>query len=503
LSASPYSGASTRKNLVAFLLGKIPTALLTATILAMSARALDAEQFGRDVLVMAAVEFTLGMSTLGLDWILLRYLPVFRVHGHRSGLMKLLAGVAGGRALVLGALGAIFALGGSALHKAGLPLPVDLYPMFATLLLVEGVMRIFRDNALEAMAMQGKLQFIVMVKNVTLLSALGWMLHSGAGSTIDLLRAEVAAATLGMLLSLFVIVSTVRRMVPQSAPWQQPTRRQMLSTATMNYASGIVEYMYSPSFLMLLLAKVLPPSHIAGMGFVLRLTDLVRNYLPGMLVFGVVRARMIGSFTLDRNYENLRSWAQFLYKVSLLTLLPVIGIVIVFGADLLRLASGGRYAEYHPVFAALICWLALRLHRNILNVVFNAVELMHLWVRVSMVSLLVLPVLWLAAQRFGPWFVVVALYGNELIINCAAVWQLRRRGYAWPVLRGWVLRATFALMLICAAGFALPSATVPAMVGAACAMMCLYVVAAFVLRVLDLEDRQLMNRTLGRQLFKL
>jgi O-antigen/teichoic acid export membrane protein len=503
LSVSPYSGASTRKNLVAFLLGKIPTALLTATILGLSARALDAEQFGRYVLVMAAIEFTLGMSTLGLDWILLRYLPVYRVNGHRSGLAGLLAGVAGGRALVLGTLGAIVVLGGNALHAAGLPLPLDLLPMFALLLLVEGVMRIFRDNALEAMAMQGKLQLIVMVKNVTLLGALAWMLQAGTGSATHLLYAEVTAAALGLLGSIAVVVRAIGQVEPRSAPWQRPTGRQMFSTAAMNYASGVVEYLYSPSFLMLLLAKVVPASAIAGMGFVLRLTDLVRNYLPGMLVFGVVRARMIGSFAADRDYDNLRSWAQFLYKVSVLTLLPVAGVVIVFGADLLRLASGGRYAEYHAVFAALICWLALRLHRNILGVVFNAVELMHLWARASLVSLFVLPALWLAAERFGPWFVVVALYGNELVINCIAVWQLRRRGYAWPVLRGWMARATLALAIACLAGFVLPSASMAAMAVAAFALVCSYGVAALVLRVLDREDRQLMNRTLGRQLFKL
>lgn len=503
MSASPYSGASTRKNLVAFLLGKIPTALLTAAILGLSARALDADQFGRYILVMAAVEFSLGMSTLGLDWILLRYLPVYRVHGHRSGLVKLLAAVAGGRAIVLGTLALIVVLGSAALHALGLPLPADLYQLFGLLLVIEGVMRIFRDNALEAMAMQAKMQLIIIVKNATILGVLAWMLYAGTGSAVHLLYAEIAAAVLGLLFSIGVVARAVRQVVPQSAPWQRPTTRQMFSTATMNYASGVVEYLYSPSFLMLLLAKVVPPSAIAGMGFVLRLTDLVRNYLPGMLVFGVVRARMIGSFSADRNYENLRCWAQFLYKVSVLTLLPVAGVVIVFGGDLLRLASGGRYAEYHAVFAMLICWLSLRLHRNILGIVFNAVEMMHLWARASLVSLFVLPALWLAVERFGPWFVVIALYGNELVINFAAVWQLRQRGYAWPVLRGWVLRAAVALAIACAVGFALPSATMPSMIGAAIALMCSYSIAALVLRVLDQEDRQLMNRTLGRQLFKL
>src|SRR5687768_10801633 len=97
--SAPYSGPQTRRNLVAFLLGKAPTAGLTACVLGLSARLLPAAEFGHYVVAMALVELVLGLSSFGLDWILLRFLPDFRLHGDRRSLARLVGCVAACRAL--------------------------------------------------------------------------------------------------------------------------------------------------------------------------------------------------------------------------------------------------------------------------------------------------------------------------------------------------------------------------------------------------------------------
>lgn len=505
MNDTPYSGANTRRNIVAFLIGKVPTALLTVAILGLSARTLTAAEFGRYVMVMAMVEIVLGTSTLGLDWVLLRYAPAYRIHGRRRGLVRMIAAIAGARCLVLALIVLAMMAGGRALADAGhaLPMPLDLMAPFGALLVIEGGMRILRDNTLEALALQSRLQLVLVARGVTIVAALWYMGGHGGAVAADLVLAEAAASALSLLLSLAAIASALAAMPVGNAPWEPPRWRQMARVALLNHASGMVEYLYSPSFLILLLARFESAAAIGGLGFVLRLTDIIRNYLPGMLVFGLVRTRMIGAYVASKDFAELRMWAQFLFKISLLTLLPVMGIVLVDGEQILQLASSGRYAAYHGLFAVLCCWLALRLHRLILGVVFNATELMHVWARGSLLSLLVLPLLYLLGHSWlGIWFVVVALFGNELIVGTLAVLALRRRGLGWTVGVAWILRAVAATALGCVPAWLLPQQGVWALAGASLLLGAAYCAGVLAFGVLSVQDRQLINRSVGRKVFR-
>ncbi len=502
---APYSGANTRRNIVAFLIGKVPTALLTVSILGLSARTLIAAEFGRYVLVMALIEIVLGTSTLGLDWVLLRYAPVYRLNGCRRGLIRMIAAVAAARCLVLSLIALLMLATSRALTAAGyaLPIPLDLLWPFGILLVVEGVTRILRDNTLEALALQSRLQLVLVARSSTILLVLSYLNAHGGAVAAQLVLAEAGASALGLLLALLAVANAVAAMPTSDLPWQRPGARQMLQVAVLNYASGIVEYLYSPNFLILLLARYEAAAAIGGLGFVLRLTDIIRNYLPGMLVFGLVRSRMIGAYVRGKDYGELRMWAQFLYKISLLTLLPVMGLVFIDGEQILRLASAGRYAAYHSLFAVLCCWLALRLHRLILGVVFNAVELMSAWVRGSLLSLMVLPVIFMLGREWlGIWFVVVALFGNELIVVVLAVLSLRQRGFGWTIGARWMARALAALALGCAVTWWLPQEGGSALIAAAVLLVGGYGAGVLLFGVLDRQDRQLVNRSVGRTVFR-
>lgn len=505
MTDAPYSGANTRRNIVAFLIGKVPNALLTVAILGMFARTLPAEEFGRYVLVMAMVDIVLGTSTLGLDWVLLRYAPVYRLNGCRRGLAQLIGGVVVARCLILLLVALLLASAAPLLAGIGyaLPLPLDLIAPFGVLLVIEGGLRILRDNTLEALALQSRLQLVLVARGLTILVSLWIFTRYGTVEAVDLLMIEVGAAALGLLLSLAVVTMAVVAMRADDAPWKRPTWRQMRDVALLYYASGIIEYLYSPTFLILLLARFESAAAIGGLGFALRLTDIVRNYLPGMLVFGLVRARMIGAYVKSQNYEELRMWAQFLYKVSLLTLLPVMGLVFIQGEEILALASAGRYAQYHLLFAMLCCWLALRLHRLILGVVFNATELMSAWAGSSLLSAMVLPVIYfLGRDWLGVWFVVVALFGNEIIVGVLAVLTLRRRGLEWTVGMHWISRAVLATATGAALAAWLPRNSLWGLAGAAILLGLSYCACVLLFGVFDKTDRQLVNRSVGRTLFR-
>lgn len=492
---APYSGPQTRRNIAAFLAGKVPTAILTAAVLGWSARALAPAEFGHYVVAMALLELVLGLSSFGLDWILLRFLPEYRLHGARAALLRLVGTVAACRLLLLAALAAALLLARPLLPNA---LPEPLAPVLAVLLVIEGGMRILRDNTLEALALQSRMQAVTVLRGAVLLAALAL---AGVHSARGLLLAELAASALALLLSAACIGHALRRLPAlPAAGWQAPSAAQMRAVALHNYASGIVEYLYSPSCLLLLLARSQSPQAMAGLGFVLRLTDIIRNYLPGMVIFSVVRSRMIGAYAGSRDYGELQRWAHFVFKVSALSLLPVLAVALVYGDLVLRLASGGRFAEYRLLLAVLCGWLALRLHRLVLNVVCNAVGLMGMWALASLCSLVVLPLLaWLGAAPLGLWLVPAALLGNEVVVNGLVVAGMARRGYAWPLGGRWWARALPALAAAAAVGWLLRGDSMAAAALGTLLLCAVFAVALILSGAIDARDRQLINRVLGRQ----
>jgi O-antigen/teichoic acid export membrane protein len=500
--STPYSGSQTRRNLAAFLAGKVPTAVLTACILGLSARLLPAAEFGHYVVAMALVELVLGLSSFGLDWILLRFIPDVRLHGDRRSLARLVGGVAVCRTLLLAAIAAV-ALALPALRPASVP--AALASPLAMLLVVEGSMRVLRDNTLEALALQSRMQAVTVLRGAVLLLVLLAADSAGGASARTLLLAELAASGGALLLAAGCFLAALLRQPAVAQPgWQAPRAAQMRAVALHNYVSSIVEYLYSPSSLILLLARSQAPQTMAGLGFALRLTDIIRNYLPGMVVFSVVRARMLGAYAGSRDYGELQRWAHFVFKVCALSLLPVLAVAIVYGDLVLQLASGGRFGEYRLLFAVLCGWLVLRLHRLILNIVCNAVGLMGMWALASLVSLLALPLLaWLGGPLLGLWLVPAALLGNELVVNGLVVAGMARRGFAWPLGWRWWRRALPALALALAAP-SLLAWLVPGQ-GAAAALLgslllcAVFAAALLLLGVFDVMDRKLINRVLGRQ----
>lgn len=503
MSDHPYSGANTRRNIFAFLIGKVPTAILTATILGMLARNLSAAEFGRYVVCMAMLDITIGFSTLGLDWLILRFAPMYRLHSTRTRLIGLIVRVAVARVLML----ALVAAGLAAVVRffpgwAG-KLPVDLVWYFGVLLVAEGATRMVRDNALEALSLQSRLQIIMIVKSLLLITALGYMGSQGIGTAQLMLVAETVASCVCLLLALIFMLTGLKTMGKPDPAWVPPTFRQMRQVALFNYSSGIVEYLFSTSFLMLVLGRFLSPATVAGVGFVIRLIEMIRNYLPGMLVFSLVRSRMIGNYVRDRNFDDLRMWAGFLFKISLLTLLPVCGIAAVFGREVLELVSAHRYGEYGVLFAVLTFWLALRLHRLILSVVFNAADMMNLWAKASMLSMLVLPpLLVIGPTRLGIWFVPAVLLSGEVVANAVALRIMRGAGREWQTGWNWILRSLLALAASAVAAAFLPRTGVVWLIAGMTLLTLVYSIGALALNVIDRTDRQLINRSSGRTLFK-
>ena len=503
MTNSPYTAANTRRNAVAFLVGKVPTALLTIAVLWMASRSLNANEFGRYVAVMATLEVSLGFSSFGFDWILLRYVPEYRVNHSRSGLIRLVCMVVAGRGFVLLLLASCLYFFNEIFVSQGIQATANVAMPLALLIVVEGILRIFRDNMLESLAMQRYLQIVLIAKGLCLVGGLLFLANSGGDTAREILFVELTASALSLCLAVGIVIKALAQLPNTQTNFRPPSIRQMRNTALSNYASGFVEYLYSPSSLLVLLARSQPTEVIAGVGFVIRLVEILRNYMPSMLIYGVVRARMIGAFAHTKDYSELHHWALFLFKISILTLFPACGVVVVYGDTILAVASGGRYSPYHLLLVTLCFWLALVIHRRILAVVFNAVNLMPAWATASFTSFLFLPLLFLFGyEKLGVWFVPVALFTNEIVVNVVSVFVLKRRGFEWGSCGTWLLKAIASIGIACSAVLVIDRTMANGVVFGMISFAVVYMFALTVLGAVNQDDARMINRALGRHLFR-
>jgi hypothetical protein len=503
MNDSPYSGINTRRNVKAFLIGKVPTALLTMTALWLASHYLTPIQFGLYVTVMATLEVSLGFSSFGLDWILLRYIPSYRVAKSRFGLIRLIKIVS----LIRFSILLLFTICVLILKNFGvynnLFITEGITELLCLLVIIEGMMRVFRDNIIESLALQRYLQIVLIIKGLCIVSGLILLNFFVNLNAIDFLFVELCASCVSLIISFLIVTKEIKKIVGLETYFQIPTWKQMRNTALSNYASGFIQYFYSTSFLLLILALFQPVEVIAGVGFVVRLTEIIRNYLPSMLLFSVVRSRMIGVYAQTNSYLELRNWAIFLFKFSIITLLPVCAAVGIHGDLLLNITSSNNYSNFASLFFVLCVWLGLNIHNNIISIVFNATHLMPYWVTSFIMSGLLFPfIVWFGGNNLGIWLIPACLFINEIFLSLGALRVLNHRGLLWSSCGVWLVKALVAVFLATIASLAATFFVAENIFFGVYVLFIAYGIICFLIGVLANEDALLLNRIAGKKLFK-
>lgn len=504
-----YTLGRLRRGFRHFLAGKLVGGLLGLATLTLVAHGLSVSDYASYVTILAGVELAIGLSTFGIDWVGIRYVPEYQVNAGGTRLRGFLLRLHGARFASLIGVATVLLLWEL---PASETLPVAVWRQvagwYALLLIADGMTRFVNGVAFDSLLLQGRAQVTWIVRGMVFTGILSYLLV--AGRTVDLVmlaKVEAVAAIVGFLVGTSLLLHAMyknRLSEPIVPDWSAPTRGVFIRLAAHNYVSGALALVCSPALLLLIASRFLGPHAVAPLGFAFGLANQIRRYLPADMFIGLIRPMIIAEQAGRPDFQKLNRRAMFVFKLSLMALAPILIFLPAFGRGAMDLLSGGKYREAAWMLLGLVVVMIPLSHRRILEMVVNTIGLPHLWSRAALAMTLAVPMAGaLMAVGFGPAALIGGLLVAELIANAMILRGCAETGrsYAWDR-RGLV---RIALGVLVAGMVLFPFGVVVAGFGrviiAAGASVLLFLLIAMALRPFREDERALMNNVLPKRMF--
>lgn len=435
MTVDVYSGERTLRNAWQFLIGKGFTAICTVFLVGFVVRFLALTEYAFYISVVAALETGLVLSSLGIDWVIIRYVPQFVVGGTYTGLKTFIASMVVYRFISMVVFAGIAAIATYYLEPIQFVGRTIALLLLTALFISEGLLRLLRDNTLESLANQSLTQFGVILRQGLFLALLAGMSATGSSSTVEVvLISELIASLMALSFAIYAVLKTISPLKSRRrlAEWSPPGLLTMRKTAWHNYLSGLLSYPFSAQALVLLIVTINGPAGAALFGFVTRIVEILRGYLPALLLMNVLRPRLFGIYERTKQFEKPATEARLISGLSLFTIFPVIVITALYGDWFIGVASGGRFQEGNRLLLLLVMSLVFRVQRQMATLLINCVSITSILFKNAIYSLLLIPVLFmLMGLRDLPLLAAAAIFWDEVLWTACSAYFLNSAGFKW------------------------------------------------------------------------
>lgn len=503
MSEGVYSVPALKRAAWQFLTGKALSAALTFIILLWLVRLLPLAEYGAYVVLIAGTELGFALAGLGLPWLAARYLPDYRLHARGSVLTRLCL------RLVLWQLLAIVAL---AIVVAGV---LDAYLTWADLtahrtaawfalglLVAEGLGRFLREGLMAPLMLQAQARLSLVLRQLVFLAVIAALAYTGQAELVWVLAAEAFASVLGSLLAGIAITRHLHKLRHQVAEpdWQEPRLAEQWRIALRMHAAHIVTLAYGPQVFLNLVQRTLGAEAAALFGFIRVLTDQVARYLPALLLFTVLRPKLMASH-LQGGMTAMAWQVNLVGKVSLFVLLPIVVLVALAGDALVALLSGDKFTNGGAYLFGLLLALIPFSQRQLIETVAVAEGRAGLCTLGAVLGLLALPLMLLLLEMdFGLWAPVFTVLFGQIIFNVTVLAGLSRSGYRADWFGAAKLAASAALAWLVAEWVLLIDRSAVFLVIACLVGTVVFLALAWQTQAFTTLERQRLDNLLGRRL---
>lgn len=432
-----YSGRAFNKSIGYYVGGRFLNALAAFFILIWIARQLPENQYINYVAAYSIIEMGIVLSGFGMEWVTGIYIPQIRMHASGRALYRFVWQSVGLQALLLagGAL-ILFFTAPLLTQWLGLRDADGVLRLYAGVMLIEGVSRVFRDQLLSSLLLQKAGQASQLLRNVALAGyAVLAFSHEEWRNAHALAVGELLASSCSLLVAAWCLqrhLLQVRRAgaaapgaKAEQSDWTMPAWPDMLRVGRNAWLSNIANLTWSWQAVILLATRTLGPEAAAPLGFARNLAEQVRKYLPSEFLLGIVRTLLVVRYASEQDKDKLGLRAGLIYKVNLLCLLPLLVLCAVRGADLAAFLSNGRYPDAHWLLTGWLAVLVILAHRRLTDLMAHTLGRSSATTRANF-ALLVTPLALLLAapqQRWSLLFAVLVL--AETVYSALVLRQLR------------------------------------------------------------------------------
>jgi len=506
--ATRYTLGRLRRGFRHFVVGKIVGGLLGLATLTLVAHALSVPEYAAYVAIMAGVEIAIGLSTFGVDWIGIRYVPEYQVKAGSARLRIFLLKLYAARLASLMAIAGLllwWRMPESEAVSASVWQQVAIW--YCLLLLTDGMTRFVNGVAFDSLLLQGRAQVTWIVRGVLFAGSLLFVLNEGRSVDLAMLaKMEALAASAAFLVAtaLLIHASYMGSDTTSSSDWSGPDRVVFIRLAAHNYVSGVLALICSPALLLFVASRFLGSHVVAPLGFAFGLANQIRRYLPADMFIGLIRPVVIAEQTSELDFPKLNRRATLVFKLSLMALAPALAFLVAFGPGAMELLSGGKYREAAWMLLGLLVVMIPLSHRRILEMVVNTMGLPHLWSRAALAMTLALPISGgLIALGAGPSALIGSLLVAEIVANALILRGCAGAGHIYVWDRRGLVRLALGVLVTIAALYPfgpLAAGSIRVLIAAGVSVL-LFLLVAMTLKPFQEDERTLVNSVLPRRIF--
>ncbi|MGH8762731.1 MAG: lipopolysaccharide biosynthesis protein [Nitrosospira sp.] len=406
-----YSRAAFRRSIIQYTSGRLLNALAAFLIFVWIARQLPEQQYANYIAAFALMEIGLIVSGFGMEWVTAVFIPQAKLKAAGSIFNKFVWQCVAVQATTL-LIGACLLFMFAPMLDKWFRLEnaaVEVFKIYAVVMFVEGVSRVFRDQLLSCLLLQAAAQMSAMARNIIMLISVFWIFQNDEWRTAEGLGfAEICASSGSLLIAAVFLYRHLMasRNDPASEPsWRLPHWVEMLRAGRNAWLSNLANLSWGPQMVILLASRVSGSETTALLGFSRNLSEQVRKLMPMDFLLGIIRTLLIARFSEDGNRQKLGTRAGLIFKANLLFLLPLLVVVIVRGEEICSLLSGGRYGAAHWFLVGWLSVLVFWAHHRLTDVLAHALGRSGLTSRAS-ILLSVTPLLLLVVVEAQHWALV-------------------------------------------------------------------------------------------------
>jgi len=251
-------------------------------------------------------------------------------------------------------------------------------------------------------------------------------------SLLDLVWIEIYAHSISVFLSAIYLFRAVYMMAGKKL------HRLRLAYVNKRIASYIgysfvreVLYMFSGHAMnRLVIGKYMVLSGVAAFGFAQSLMEFASRYTPSILLNNMIQPVIMGRHAEKQDDQRLLGMAEFILRLNLLMLIPLVFIVLLVGESGSNYITSGKYPDAGYYLSGLIVILIFQSRLYFLQLLASANELVQPLMHGAVIAaLFLIPIIFLVYE-YGVWGLIAGKLVQMFIRDRYIANYLRHRGVA-------------------------------------------------------------------------
>ncbi|WP_027469081.1 lipopolysaccharide biosynthesis protein [Deefgea rivuli] len=370
--ANSYGSKAASKGVRSFIFGKGFSAVSTFIALSLLVKILVPADFGLYVSFFATVEILYLISGFGLSTFAQKYVTEFAASKQYDLLKKSTRIALALRFLIAVLFSFVFYLCFKPLAEFFEMTQLSASAWLLAVLLVFEIMMRYFSELFPAMMWQGRSQVIFLIRSIVRMSLYGFFAFFNAKnvSLFDVFLVDLLATIAASMYAYCVLHINFKNMQTDSRQNAiNNPMREVLSICFQFYTVQVIGQTYGNNILKLLVLKFFGAVQSAHYGFAQSISDMLRNYLPGFLLLGVVRPIFIARYQEKKDPSVLDEMFNFILKINIFSLLPIAAMSFYVAEPILHFLSHGKFVGLGYLFLIMIFVLMLQCIHQVLGLI--------------------------------------------------------------------------------------------------------------------------------------